>query len=61
MPTGGVSAANLADFLAIPAVIACGGSWLTPADAIAAGNYDKVTQLAAEAVAIARQARPATG
>lgn len=61
MPTGGVSAANLADFLAIPAVIACGGSWLTPADAIAAGNYDKVTHLAAEAVAIARQARPATG
>ena len=61
MPTGGVSPGNLADFLAVPAVLACGGSWLTPADAIAAGNYDKVTQLAAEAVAIARQARPATG
>jgi 2-dehydro-3-deoxyphosphogluconate aldolase/(4S)-4-hydroxy-2-oxoglutarate aldolase len=56
MPTGGVSAANLADFLAIKSVIACGGSWLTPADAIAAGNYDAVTKLAKEAVAIAAAA-----
>lgn len=57
MPTGGVSPGNLADFLAVPAVLACGGSWLTPADAIATGNYDKITELAAEAVAIARAAR----
>lgn len=57
MPTGGVSAGNLSDFLAIPAVIACGGSWLTPADAIAAGDYDAITALAAEAVDIARSAR----
>ena len=53
MPTGGVSAANLADFLAVKSVIACGGSWLTPAEEIAAGNYDAVTKLAKEAVAIA--------
>ncbi|MGB5256606.1 MAG: bifunctional 4-hydroxy-2-oxoglutarate aldolase/2-dehydro-3-deoxy-phosphogluconate aldolase [Woeseiaceae bacterium] len=57
MPTGGVSPGNLAEFLAVPAVLACGGSWLTPADAIAAGNYKKITTLAAEAVAIARTAR----
>jgi len=57
MPTGGVSAANLADFLAVPGVLACGGSWLTPAEAIAAGNYDEITRLAAEAVAIAKKAR----
>jgi 2-dehydro-3-deoxyphosphogluconate aldolase / (4S)-4-hydroxy-2-oxoglutarate aldolase len=57
MPTGGVSAANLADFLAVPAVLACGGSWLTPKDAIDAGNFDEITKLAAEAVAIARAAR----
>ena len=55
MPTGGVSVANLADFLAVPSVLACGGSWLTPADAIAAGNYDVITNLASEAVAIARK------
>ena len=57
MPTGGVSAANLGEFLAVPAVLACGGSWLTPAEVIAAGDYDKVTALAAEAVEIARAAR----
>jgi len=54
MPTGGVSAANLGEFLAVPAVLACGGSWLTPKDAIAAGNFDKITELSREAVAIAR-------
>ena len=57
MPTGGVSPGNLADFLAIPAVLACGGSWLTPRDAIEAGNYEAITALAAEAVGIARKAR----
>jgi 2-dehydro-3-deoxyphosphogluconate aldolase/(4S)-4-hydroxy-2-oxoglutarate aldolase len=58
MPTGGVSPGNLADFLAIPAVLACGGSWLTPKDAIDAGNYDEITRLAAAALAIAIKARP---
>ncbi len=53
MPTGGVSAGNLADFLALKSVAACGGSWLTPAAAIAEGNYDEVTRLAREAVEIA--------
>jgi len=57
MPTGGVSPGNLADFLAVPAVLACGGSWLTPKDAIDAGNYEVITKLAAEAVSIAKQAR----
>ena len=53
MPTGGVSAANLPEFLALNNVIACGGSWLTPADAIANGNYEEITRLAREAVLIA--------
>lgn len=58
MPTGGVSAENLAEFLALPQVLACGGSWLTPAEAIASGDYSAVTRLAREAVAIASAARP---
>jgi len=57
MPTGGVSASNLADFLALPSVIACGGSWLTPKDAVALGDYSQITNLASEAVAIAQSAR----
>lgn len=52
MPTGGVSAKNLRDYLALPAVLACGGSWLTPADAVADGNYERITELAVEAVAL---------
>ena len=57
MPTGGVSPGNLADFLAVPAVLACGGSWLTPKDAIDAGNYQAITDLAAAALEIAKKAR----
>lgn len=57
MPTGGISPNNLADYLAIPSVLACGGSWLTPADEIAAGNFDAITALAAAAVGIAKQSR----
>jgi 2-dehydro-3-deoxyphosphogluconate aldolase/(4S)-4-hydroxy-2-oxoglutarate aldolase len=57
MPTGGVSAANLADYLALSNVLACGGSWLTPKAAIAEDSYQIITDLAAEAVAIAKQIR----
>ena len=54
MPTGGVSPANLKEHLDIPAVLACGGSWLTPKDAIAAGDFGAITQLAKDAIAIAQ-------
>jgi 2-dehydro-3-deoxyphosphogluconate aldolase/(4S)-4-hydroxy-2-oxoglutarate aldolase len=54
MPTGGISASNLAEYLALPSVVACGGSWLTPPAAIESNDYRKITGLAAEAVAIAR-------
>lgn len=56
MPTGGVNAANLTEYLSVSAVLACGGSWLTPKDAIAAGDFAQVTQLAAEALRIAKTA-----
>lgn len=58
MPTGGVSASNLKEYLSVPSVIACGGSWLTPQKEIDAGDFNAVTKLAGEAVAIAREARP---
>lgn len=53
MPTGGVNPANLNEYLAVPAVLACGGSWLTPKDAIEAGDFGAITQLAKDAIAIA--------
>jgi 2-dehydro-3-deoxyphosphogluconate aldolase/(4S)-4-hydroxy-2-oxoglutarate aldolase len=57
MPTGGVSPDNLEDFLRVPAVLACGGSWLTPADAITSDNYGRITTLAKEALQIAARAK----
>ena len=57
MPTGGVSAGNLGEYLALPNVLACGGSWLTPKSAIAVGNYEVISNLAVEAVAIANKIR----
>lgn len=49
-PTGGVSLANMASFLSLPNVAMVGGSWLTPAAAVEAGDWARVTQLAREAV-----------
>ena len=54
MPTGGVNTDNLKDYLAVPAVLACGGSWLTPKDAIERGDFGAITKLAQEAIAIAQ-------
>ena len=45
-PTGGVSAATAPEFLALANVVCVGGSWLTPADAVAAGDWDRITALA---------------
>jgi 2-dehydro-3-deoxyphosphogluconate aldolase / (4S)-4-hydroxy-2-oxoglutarate aldolase len=53
-PTGGVSAANAGEFLRLPNVACVGGSWLTPADAIAQADWDRITWLAREAVALTR-------
>ena len=45
-PTGGITAANAGDFLALSNVVCVGGSWLTPADAVAHGDWARITQLA---------------
>ena len=49
VPTGGITPANLSDYLSLPNVVACGGSWLTPKDALAAGDFEKIRGLAREA------------
>lgn len=51
-PTGGITAATAASYLALPNVGCVGGSWLTPADALRAGDWDRVRALAAEAAAL---------
>lgn len=57
MPTGGVSASNVAEFLSNPHVIACGGTWMVKADLIRQGRFDEVERLAREAMEIAHSVR----
>ena len=51
-PTGGITLATAPEFLALPNVKVCGGSWLTPADAVAAKDWSRITTLAKEASAL---------
>ncbi len=53
-PTGGITLATAPDFLALPNVKVCGGSWLTPADAVDGKDWPRITQLAHEASALRR-------
>lgn len=53
MPTGGIGAGNLRDYLALPQVLACGGSWMAETSLIAQGRFDEITRLTREAMALA--------
>jgi len=57
IPTGGINAANLTDYLRLPVVIACGGSWLVKKQLIADGEFDRIAELTAEAIEIVKTAR----
>lgn len=52
-PTGGISAANAPDYLGLSNVACVGGSWLTPKDAVAAGDCGEIIRRAREAAALA--------
>jgi 2-dehydro-3-deoxyphosphogluconate aldolase/(4S)-4-hydroxy-2-oxoglutarate aldolase len=49
IPTGGIDAANVEEYLAVPGVLAVGGSWIAPNDLLRAGRYDEIERLAREA------------
>ncbi|MBP7574446.1 MAG: bifunctional 4-hydroxy-2-oxoglutarate aldolase/2-dehydro-3-deoxy-phosphogluconate aldolase [Rhodoferax sp.] len=51
-PTGGVTPQNAPEFLALPNVVCVGGSWLVPADAMAAGDWARITQLARDTASL---------
>ncbi len=57
MPTGGVKASNLADYLNVSEIICCGGTWIAPKAAVAANDWNQIEKLAAEASALVRRAR----
>ena len=49
MPTGGINLSNVSDYLAVPEIVCCGGTWIVPKDAMAAGDWAAITKLAADA------------
>lgn len=55
MPTGGISAANIREYLACPRVIACGGSWMVRENLIAEGKFGEIERLTAEAVSLVKE------
>jgi 2-dehydro-3-deoxyphosphogluconate aldolase/(4S)-4-hydroxy-2-oxoglutarate aldolase len=59
MPTGGVNPQNLGDYLRLPLVLACGGSWMAPADAINERRFDEIVELVAQAVEMVRGTKTA--
>ena len=54
MPTGGVNLSNVGEYLAVPEIVCCGGTWIVPKDALKAGDWAAIEKLAADAAAIAR-------
>jgi 2-dehydro-3-deoxyphosphogluconate aldolase/(4S)-4-hydroxy-2-oxoglutarate aldolase len=57
IPTGGVSASNLASYLALPQVLACGGSWMVSQGLLLRGDFEAIRRLTSEAVSVAAAAR----
>ena len=57
VPTGGITAANLPQYLALPNVAACGGSWMAKESMISAGKFTEIARLSRQARAIVRQVR----
>lgn len=54
MPTGGINLSNVAEYLAVPEIVACGGTWIVPKDALTANDWGAIEKLASEAAALAR-------
>lgn len=57
MPTGGINAQNVREYLAYDRIVACGGSWMVKKDLIAAGKFDEVTAMVKEAAQIVKEVR----
>ena len=54
MPTGGINANNLEQYLSFDRIAACGGSWMVKSDLIDSGDFDKIRELTSEAVGLAK-------
>ncbi len=57
MPTGGINAKNVRDYLAYNRIIACGGSWMVKGELVKEGKFDEIEKLTREAVEIVKESR----
>ncbi len=57
MPTGGINASNVRDYLAYDKILCCGGSWMVKNSLIEAGDFDKIVEMTKEAAAIVKEVR----
>ena len=57
MPTGGINANNVRDYLAYDRILCCGGSWMVKGDLIKAGDFAKIEELTREAANIVKEVR----
>ena len=57
MPTGGVSAKNLADYLSYNKIVCCGGTWMVKKDLVTEGRFDEIEKLSREAADIVKSIR----
>ena len=57
MPTGGINANNVREYLAYDRILACGGSWMVSSDLVKAGDFAKITELTREAADIVKEIR----
>ena len=57
MPTGGINAKNVRDYLAYNRIIACGGSWMVKGELVKEGRFDEIEKLTREAVEIVKESR----
>lgn len=61
IPTGGIDSQNLGAYLGVPAVLACGGSWMVTSRLIEQGNFQEIRRRVAEAVALVQEIRRTPG
>jgi 2-dehydro-3-deoxyphosphogluconate aldolase/(4S)-4-hydroxy-2-oxoglutarate aldolase len=59
MPTGGINAQNLREYLRLPIVLACGGSWMAPAESIQQRKFENIVKLVREAVGLVADCKTA--
>jgi Entner-Doudoroff aldolase len=57
MPTGGINAVNVREYLAYDRIVACGGSWMVSGKLIKEGKFDEITELVKEAAQIVKECR----